>query len=73
MIHDSVDSDAAKDVRIVGSATFTMVVSSRAMNMPINKTANACQLRRGMASSAGRSRAVVVSVMSYSLSSKRSR
>src|SRR5918998_550123 len=49
MIHDSVASEASRLVRIVGRATLTMVVSSRAMNMPASSTTSACQERRGTA------------------------
>src|SRR3954453_5265710 len=47
MIHDSVASEASRLVRIVGRATLTMVVSSRAMNIPASSTIRACQERRG--------------------------
>src|SRR3954470_15248414 len=53
MIQDSVDSDASRLVRMVGSATFTTVVSSRAMNIPASSTTSACQERRGTAKGRG--------------------
>jgi hypothetical protein len=43
MIQDSTDSEASRLVRMVGSATFTIVVSSSAMNMPASSTIRACQ------------------------------
>ena len=46
MIHESVASPASSDVRMVGSATLTMVVSSRAMNMPMSRTMRDCHARR---------------------------
>src|SRR3954449_5983860 len=45
MIHDRVDSEASRLVRIVGSATLTMVVSSRAMNIPASRTTSARHTR----------------------------
>src|SRR3954452_4463891 len=53
MIHDSVDSEASRLVRMVGNATLTIVVSSRAMNMPASRTISACQLRRGTSADGG--------------------
>src|SRR3954453_12896308 len=49
MIHDRVDSEASRLVRIVGSATLTMVVSSRAMNIPARRTTSARHARGGTA------------------------
>src|SRR5262249_48813569 len=40
MIHDSIAFDAPMLVRIVGTATLTMVVSSSAMNAPDSNTAS---------------------------------
>ena len=40
-IHDRVALDAARLVRMLGSATLTMVVSSSAMKAPVSSTANA--------------------------------
>src|SRR5882757_3723825 len=47
MIHDSVASSALMLVRMVGSATFTTVVSMRAIATPRMTTANASQVRLG--------------------------
>src|SRR3954451_6312130 len=69
MIHDRVDSEASRLVRIVGSATLTMVVSSRAMNIPASRTTSARHARGGTVVGGGPSRparaagAAVCSVM----------
>nr|BFF18781.1 hypothetical protein GCM10025730_23020 [Promicromonospora thailandica] len=47
MIQDSVPSEASSDVRMVGSATFTIVVSRSAMETPRMSTASATQEERG--------------------------
>jgi hypothetical protein len=49
MIHDRVDSEALRLVRIVGRATLTMVASSSDMNIPMSSTQSARQDRRGVA------------------------
>src|SRR6187401_3124505 len=47
MIQLSVASDASRLTWMVGSATLTIVVSSRAMNMPAMRTMSAFQAERG--------------------------
>ena len=49
MIQLSVASDASRLTWMVGSATLTIVVSSRAMNMPAMSTISAFQALRGTA------------------------
>jgi len=49
MIHERVASDASRLVRIVGSATLTIVASSRDMNIPMRSTPSARFARRGLA------------------------
>jgi hypothetical protein len=49
MIHDRVDSEALRLVRIVGRATLTIVASSSDMNIPMSSTPSARQARRGVA------------------------
>ncbi|WP_258058962.1 hypothetical protein [Rathayibacter rathayi] len=63
MIQESVDSEASRVVRMVGSATLTMVVSSRAMNLPASRTISECQARLLGAGGAPVDRAVDVSVI----------
>jgi len=53
MIHCRVASGACSEVRIVGRATLTMVVSSRAMAAPSMSTATASQRRRDERVTAG--------------------
>ncbi len=60
MIQDRVDSEASRLVRMVGSATFTMVVSSRAMNIPASSTISASQERRGTSEEGSAPRGEVV-------------
>ena len=50
MIQDSVDSDASRSVRIVGSATLTIVASISDIDMPMSSTPSASQARRGLTS-----------------------
>src|SRR4051794_35784341 len=62
MIQLSVASDASRLSRIVGRATLTIVVSSRAMNMPAMSTINAFHALRGTVGGC-QAWAVVASVM----------
>ncbi|GAB2504263.1 hypothetical protein GCM10027063_49420 [Promicromonospora xylanilytica] len=52
MIQDRVPSEASSEVRMVGNATFTMVVSSSAIETPRTSTASAIHELRGVASGA---------------------
>jgi hypothetical protein len=54
MIQERVDSLAFKLVRMLGSATFTMVASTRAMKKPAKSTASASQDERGAGVKFGR-------------------
>ncbi len=64
MIHERVDSEASKLVRIVGNATFTMVVSSRDMNAAPSTTARASQAPRATGGAAAGAGADDMSVLS---------